>query len=202
MAMPHALYLAEQNPLDFTTPPQEPAPAKRAGLSLVDRLDEVELIASTLEALDEGELAPELQAELEAELFAAIHGTKEKIDRTAGVLAAFEAAAAAARAEVERLEKRAAAFDRNHARLSSYVLGILQQLDGGKLDGHTASLARKLNPPSVAIDDAAAIPAEFKRTPPPPAPVPDKTAIKAALKLDANAVPGARLAQTARLVRS
>jgi Siphovirus Gp157 len=201
MAAPHALYLAEQNPLDFTTP-QEPAPAKRAGLSLVDRLDEVELIAETLAALDDGELAPELQAEIEAELFAAIHGTREKIDRTAGVLAAFEAAAAAARAEVERLEKRAAGFDRQHARLSSYVLGILQTLDGGRLEGHTATLARKLNPPAVAIDDAAAIPAEFTRTPPPPAPVPDKTAIKAALKLDANAVPGARLAQTARLVRS
>jgi Siphovirus Gp157 len=184
--------------LDFETP----APAKRAGLSLVDRITEVELIAATLDELDADELTPEIEAMLKAELVAAIHGTKDKVDRTAGVLAAFTAAAEGAAAEIARLETRKKYFDRQHDRLTRHVLDVLIASGKKALDGHTSTFTSKLNPPAVVIDDAAAIPAAFLRTPPPPAAVPDKTAIKNALKLDAAAVPGARLAQTTRLVRA
>ncbi len=59
--------------------------------SLYDCVAEIDLVASTLEAMDAEDLSPELRDELERELNAAIAGTREKIDRTASVLAAFEA---------------------------------------------------------------------------------------------------------------
>jgi hypothetical protein len=50
--------------------------------SLYDCVAEIDLVASTLEAMDAEDLSPELRDELERELNAAIAGTREKIDRT------------------------------------------------------------------------------------------------------------------------
>ena len=59
-----------------------------------------------------------------------------------------------------------------------------------------AKLAKK--PPSVSIVDPLLIPPAFMRTPEPPPPAPDKTAIAAALKAGAS-VPGCALVQGWRL---
>ncbi len=85
--------------------------------SLYDCVAEIDLIESTLEAMDDEDLSPELRAELERDLNAAIAGTREKIDRTASVLAAFEAAELAAAAEVKRLGARKDRIARQRERL-------------------------------------------------------------------------------------
>lgn len=185
--------------LDFQ---QEEAPRiERAGLSLVDRIKEVNLIQETLDALDEEGITPEISELLTSELIAALAGTRDKIDRTCGVLAAFEAAAFAAQNEIDRLDKRKAHFIRQHDRLEAYALAALQLANSKTLEGHTSKLSARLNPPSVVIDDATRIPAEFMRTPAQPPPTPDKTKIKNAIKAKTD-VPGARLATSYRLERA
>lgn len=169
--------------------------------SLKERVLEVERLASTVEALDDaGDLTPENYEALQAELCSAIAGTREKVDRTAAVLAYFEAAALAARAERDRLASRAQYFERQTARLEAYVLAVLDASKLAKIDGVTSTLAKRFNPESVVIEDGTVLAPEFLRVPPPPAPSPDKTAIKAAIKAGV-AVPGCSLERGVRLVR-
>jgi hypothetical protein len=171
--------------------------------SLYDCVAEIDLVASTLEAMDAEDLAPELRAELERELNAAIAGTREKIDRTASVLAALEAAELAAAAEMKRLATRKDRMVRQRERLENYVIGVLATAGVRKFDGFTSTLTARANPASVVIEAATLLPVEFLRLPKPvpPDPAPDKVAIKAALGRG-EFVPGCRLAQTMRLVRS
>lgn len=174
-------------------------------LSLYQLVADVDNIAALVDALDQdGELTPDLVEQLQRDLIAAIAGTKQKVDRTAGVLASFEMAEASANTEIARLEKRAARFKRMKASLDSYVLSILDASKLDKLDGETSTLARRKNPPSVVVDDEAAVPTDFLRWPEPrpdPPPAPDKALIKKALAGGAD-VAGCRLVATARLVRS
>jgi hypothetical protein len=171
--------------------------------SLYDYVVEIELVTSTLEAMDAEDLAPVLRAELERELNAAIAGTREKIDRTASVLAAFEAAELAAAAEMKRLSTRKDRLARQRERLEGYVIGVLAAAGVKKFDGFTSTLTARANPASVVIEVAALLPVEFLRLPKPvlPDPAPDKVAIKAALGRG-EFVSGCRLAQTMRLIRS
>jgi len=173
--------------------------------SLFEHIRDVEGIAELVDALDDSnELAPELSAELSEKLIRAIAGTREKVDRCAGILALFEAAEAAAVAERARLDARALYFARQHDRLSEYVLAVLTASKLDRIDGETSTLTRHRNPPRVVIDDENAIPTEFLRWPDPlpdPDPEPDKNAIKAAIRGGVE-VPGARLVTTFKLVRS
>ena len=170
--------------------------------SLAARVKELELLASTLDALDSAdELTPELYDQLQQQLIESLAGTREKIDRTAAVLADYRAAAAAAKAEKDRLAARQQRYERHIERIETYVLAILATSGIAKLDGLTATLSARRNPESLVIDDADAIPGTFYRIPPPSAPVPDKNAIKAEIKRGHD-VPGCRLVQTERLVVS
>ncbi len=175
-------------------------------MSLWEHVQDVDAIADLVFALDDaGSMTPEAEEQLQHALIRANAGTKAKVDRTASVLASFEAAEAFASAEAERLAKRAATFRRSRERLTDYVLATLDASKLDKLEGDTSTLARRKNPAKVIVDDETAIPIDFLRfpdEPPPPPPVPDKAAIAKALKLDPASVPGARLVQTFRLVRS
>jgi hypothetical protein len=175
--------------------------------SLFAHVAEVEDIADLVDQLDRaGELDPEVAEQLSAALCASIAGTKEKIDRVAGVLAAFEAAEAAAKAERDRLATRAAYFLRQRERLETYCLAVLTASKLDRIDGNTAGIARRKNPPKVVIEDVSVIPWDFMRLPDPlpdPEALPDKKLIAAALKADPESVPGARLQpDNYRLVRS
>lgn len=186
------------------SPSPLPSPSPRP-LSLRAHIDTVDALAEAIERLDDEALDPAQHEAIAEQLVDAIGGTRGKVDRTCCVLAMFEHLEAAAKAEEDRLAKRAAYFHRQRERLEKYVLGIMASAELPRIDGETASLQRKLNPPGVVIDDANAIPWEFMRlpeAPPPPDAVPDKKAIAAALKADPASVPGCRLNQTARLVRS
>jgi hypothetical protein len=184
-----------------------PGPVLVPKRSLFAHVQEVEDIASLVDQLaGENELTPETAETLSAALCASIAGTKEKVDRTASVLAAFEAAEAAAIAERSRLDLRCRRFHLMTERLENYVLAVLTASNLDKIDGHTSTLARRKNPPKVVIDDESVIPWDFMRlpeVPPEPEAVPDKKLIAAALKVDPASVPGARLQpDNFRLVRS
>jgi hypothetical protein len=89
-----------------------------APTSLYDRVEELQLILSTLDSLDDDELAPGAREQLERDLVRAIAGTREKVDRTSAVFAQFEASEAAADREIERLKTRKARLARQRERLT------------------------------------------------------------------------------------
>lgn len=175
-------------------------------ISLFELIADVDSITELVFALDDaGEMTPEIEEQLQTALVSAIAGTRAKVDRTASVIATFEAAEASASAEVARLSKRAAAFKRNRERLETFVLATLAASRLDKIDGETSTLSRRKNPAKVRIDCEQSIPFDFLRfpeQPPPPPAVPDKKLIAAALKANPDAVPGAVLVQEYRLVRS
>jgi hypothetical protein len=186
-------------PVAFTFP----APAQeRGGASLRDRVMDLELLADTVEALDNpDDLDPQLREELTRDVIAALAGTREKVDRTGEVLSYFEAAQLAAEREIERLTARKAHFARAQARLEGYVLSVLECSKFAKLEGTLTTFSTRQNPPSVVIAEGTVLPERFMRQPPTPAPVPDKSALKTSLKHGA-VIEGCALVATTRLVRS
>lgn len=107
---------------------------------------------------------------------------------------AIENAAEAMRARAKRLRGRT-------AYLRQYLLTNMQAANLPRLESPELVVAIKKNPASVVVFDEAAVPAEFKRTPPPappPQPVPDKRLIADIIKAG-GAVPGCRLEQGFRL---
>jgi Gp157 protein len=173
----------------------------RQNQSLRAHIETVDAIAGAIEQLDDETLNPAERDEISAELIAAIAGTRAKVDRTCAVLAMFEHLEAAAKTERDRLDRRAAYYARQHERLEKYLLAVLETSKLDRIDGETSSLQRKLNPPAVEIEPGATFASEFLRYKPAPPAEPDKNLIKRALQARRE-VPGARLAQAARLVRS
>jgi hypothetical protein len=173
--------------------------------SLRDRLQGIDLIIETVEALDnDGELTPELRDELSAQLIGELAGTRAKVDATASALAMFESLELSAAREVKRLEARKSFYARQRERLETYILATLEASQLNQLQGDTNTLARRANPPRVEVDDVHALPREFQRyaaPPPPPPPTADKAALAKALRAKRD-VPGARLVPSFRLVRS
>lgn len=168
--------------------------------SLGDHIKGVERIAQYIQALDPDDLSADAYAELSALLIGELAGTREKVDNVGRALHMFESIEASAKRERERLEKREQWAARQAERLTEYVLAVLDASNIPKLDGETSTLTARKNPPAVQIDEPAAVPGEYMRTPRPPA-APDKTLIKNALLAGID-VPGCRLEQRRRLVRS
>jgi hypothetical protein len=175
-------------------PPRKP--------SLSDRMARVAFIADTIERIvDEGEMDDATRDALSADLIAELAGTREKVDAVSATLGMFESLAAASHREMERLKARCERYQKQQARLESYVLALLTASGLDRIEGETSTLAKRLNPAAVQIEEGAQVGHEFLFYPEPPAPRPDKTAIKKALKAG-RMIPGCALAQTARLVRS
>jgi hypothetical protein len=82
--------------------------------------------------------------------------------------------------------------------IRQYLKANMQRCGISKIECPHFALTIKKNPPSVIIDDATAIPAEFMVTPAPPPAAPDKKAIGERLK-NGDEVPGCRLEQGERL---
>jgi hypothetical protein len=172
--------------------------------ALHDQIQELQLFAETFESLEDADLSPGVREQLEKDFKSALHGTREKVDRTSAMLGYFEAGELAADREIKRLAERKARLAKQRERLEQYVLSTLAAAGVKKFDGHVSTLAARQNPASVVIDDAMEIPYDFLRwpdEPPTPPPVPDKAAIKAAIARGVE-VPGARLSTSSRLVRS
>ena len=114
------------------------------------------------------------------------------------MLSELAAIAGACKAEAPRLSTRAARADAAAERLRSYILDVMQTSGIRKLEGTTDGFRAQANPPAVLIDDVAALPEDYvryiQRT------EPDR---QIARQLKAGgAVPGCRLKQTMRLVRT
>jgi len=170
-------------------------------VTLREHVAELDMLLRSLEQIGDTELDGELRAEIERDLVASLAGTREKVDRVNGALAALDAAEAAAAAEIERLQARKKRTATMRARLEGYVIGVIEASNLVKLEGRTSTLAVRANPASVCIEDGVELPAEFLRYPEPPPPAPDKTAIKRALTTGRE-VFGCCLVHTLRLVRS
>jgi hypothetical protein len=177
------------------------APAPPVKRSLRSRVNAVDFIAATIEALDPEEVTDEVRAELSAQLIEELAGTREKVDATGRVFAMYETLIAGAKSEKERLAKREARFERLRQRLEDYVLALLTASKLDAIEGETSTLTKRNNPPRLDVTAPELVPAKYLRTPPAPGPVPDKDAIKKAIKGGAE-VPGCQMVQGARLVRS
>lgn len=108
----------------------------------------------------------------------------------------------ASAAAIKEAEAQMAARRKSLENRATYMLERLKtgmEIAGvSKLECPYFAISIKKNPPSVDIFEPAIVPAEYMKTPEPPPPAPDKTAIKAAIQAGRD-VPGAMLAQGTRL---
>lgn len=137
-----------------------------------------QVIADTLESLD-GDLN---------EKAVTIAQFTRNLDATAD---AVREAGKAMLARADRLARRAES-------IRNYMLYQLEFAQVSKIESPWFVIAVRKNPPTVVIDDEKALPAQFMVQPEPPAPRPDKAAIKDAIKAGED-VPGAHLVQSSRL---
>jgi hypothetical protein len=118
---------------------------------------------------DTAELVPEDQEQAFLEEFrVALTAAVEKRDRVGQFLAHLEHQAAFAKAEIARLQERKVFFERAVEKMEGYVINVIESigLDAKgkypKLEGRTVTFSIKDCPPSVAIQDEAAIPSDYK----------------------------------------
>ena len=117
------------------------------------------------------------------------------------VIRNLESTAASIKEAEKQMADRRKAIEKRAAALIERLKTGLEIAGVQKLDCPHFALTIKKNPPSVDVWDERQIPAEFMRTPeppPPPVAVPDKAAIKEAIKAGRD-VPGAQMAQGTRL---
>jgi hypothetical protein len=163
-----------------------------SGLSIYEIAHEYREVCNVLmdAGVDEQTLADTLEGERWAlEVKAQNYGfVIRNIEATAEAIKEAEGRMAARR---KTLESRAA-YLLERLKTGMEIAGV------SKIDSPYFNIAIKSNPPSVDIFEPALIPAELYKQPPAPAPYPDKTAIKAAIKAGQE-VPGAMLVQGTRL---
>lgn len=117
------------------------------------------------------------------------------------VIRNLQAVAANIKEAEEQMKARRQAIEKRAANLVEFLKTGMEIARVTKLETPHFALTVKKNPPAVEVWDEKQIPVEFMRVPPPPPPpeaVPDKAAIKEALKAGKD-VPGALLAQGTRL---
>lgn len=113
----------------------------------------------------------------------------------------LQATAAAIKEAEEQMAKRRKAIENRAKHLLEYVQGCMETAEVQKIECSHFRLAIQAKPPSVDVYEPGLLPVEYMRTPEPPPPAPDKTAIAAAIK-SGKEVPGARLVQGTRLAIS
>ena len=123
--------------------------ANPSNLSLYDLSLEGLLIRDLL--LDsEGELTPELEQRLDALMTVA----PERVEAAAMVVRGLEASAAACEAEVERLAKRAQAFQNNAQQLKDRIAAVLDSAFGGKIKTNRFTVWTQQAADHIAFDVA------------------------------------------------
>jgi hypothetical protein len=141
---------------------------------------------------------PSLSDDEEA-LLDTLEGCTDVVERiTAVVRSAIEdeMLADASKARRDEMKAREDRLRARAERKKADALGALQSTSRRKLEAPDFTLSIRAGSQSVRITDEAAIPEEFLRTPPPPAPAPDKKAIGDALKAG-RTVTGAELSNGA-----
>lgn len=144
---------------------------------------------------DSGEIPPEQIADTLESLDGDI---RDKAVQVAAFTQNLEATAEAVRQAAKAMLSRADRIEKRAESVRAYLLFQMQAAGITKVECPWFTLAIRKNPPAVVVDDEAQVPEEFIVQPPPPAPRPDKDAIKRALK-SGQEVPGCRLIQGERL---
>jgi hypothetical protein len=121
----------------------------------------------------------------------------DKAEAIHHVLGEFAAQAEACKLEAARVTERARLLAKRGERLEAYLLGCMTAAGLRKLETPLVTVTVRAGSPRVDVTDAAALPAQYMRT---PKPEPDKVAIKAALA-SGTPVPGAALARGAESVQ-
>lgn len=98
----------------------------------------------------------------------------------------------------EAMLTRAARLRDRADSVRAYLLFHMQATNLQRIDSEYFTLSVRTNPPSVAVDDENAVPAEYKTTPPAPPARVDRLRIAAALKAG-ESVSGCRLVSKQRL---
>lgn len=114
-----------------------------------------------------------------------------KAQNVAHVIRTMEAEAETIKAWAKSATERAKAAEARAEWLKNYLSGALQHAGIQKVSGPGVAITFRKST-AVVIDEPGLIPAEFMNQPPPPAPIPSKTAIGDALKAGKD-VPGAHL---------
>lgn len=105
-----------------------------------------------------------------------------KRDSLAWFLTMKRAEEEAIRVKVAELQLQLEQREKARERMEDYFLHRLLSLNLTKVIGNVYEIVVKRNPPSLKIDEPDKIPDKFMVHPPPPAPYPDKAAIKRAIK--------------------
>jgi hypothetical protein len=156
-------------------------------MPLHQSLDTLEALETSLDCAE----TPEERAEIEAAIAKTLDRVGNRVDAYAGLIRREEHRIAEGRELIDnashRLKVRQARVDRIRAR----ALFEMQQREIKKLEGLTAVLTRSPGRESLVIEDASAVPVAYCTVTPPQL-VPDKAAIKRAIKSGAE-VPGVRV---------
>jgi hypothetical protein len=145
-------------PVEAVAPPPAPHP-----LTLYALEEQLTILADTAELVP-----PEQEQEFLDEFRAALTAAVDKRDRVGQFLAHLEHQAAFAKAEIARLQERKAWFERAIERMEGYVINVIESLGRDakgkypKLEGRTVTFGIKDCPPSVEIQDEAAVPSDYK----------------------------------------
>jgi Siphovirus Gp157 len=146
---------------------------------------EYKAAASALADLD-------LPPEAVADTLESLSGDLEvKAQNVALMARSLDATAASVKQWAKDASERAKAIEARAERLREYLARCLMDAGIQRVEGPGVVISWRKSS-AVVIDEPAMIPAEFMRTPEPPPPAPDKTAISAAIKAGA-AVPGAHI---------
>ncbi len=121
-----------------------------------------------------------------------------KATNTAMMIRNIEASAIAIKEAETQMAARRKALENRAARIKDYVLAQMMVAGIEKIECPYFKLAVRTNPPAVEVFEPGLVPSEFMKTPEPPPPAPDKTAIKEALKAGKD-VPGCTLTHGMRL---
>lgn len=124
--------------------------------------------------------------------------SSSKRDRCGKFLESIAANARAVQAEIDRLKFRLESIEAARRSFCGFIQGVMLATGQDKLKGELFTFALRRNPPQVQIDDEMNLPPEYLKVPDPPAPKPDKRAIKEDLEAGVE-IPGCRLIQTRRL---
>ncbi len=115
-----------------------------------------------------------------------------KAGNYAMVMRNIQATADAIKAAEIRMAERRKSIERRIEWLKARLKDGLELAGVNKIESPYFTITVQPSPESVEIDSFGLLPAEYWTQPEPPAPVPDKAAIKAAIKSGID-VPGARL---------
>ena len=131
------------------------------------------------EALEYGAETPEQEAAIIAQMEAVAVDFDAKADGYAKVIKNMSAQAEAIRTEEKRLAARRKVLENGIDRLKDAIYSAMMAVGTRKVQTTIGSWGIQKNPPSVAVTDEKAIPAEYWITPPP---VLDKQALREDLK--------------------